>query len=226
MKKRILCALCCLLLLSVLPLMAFAREVPDFDRTGSISITMTYDGEAVSGGSLLLYQVAHVAENDGDYGFRYVVELENCGVNLRNLTSAQTAADIANAVQEVGLTGTKAKIDKNGNVTFDDLEIGLYLLVQDKAASGYNAVAPFLVAVPNMENGSYVYEVNATPKVELEPAPTTEPTDSTTGTTIPGKLPQTGQNSWPVPVMLVVGLLFVVTGCYLRISGKEKKHEA
>lgn len=224
MKKRILSALCCILLFSALPLGALAREVPDYDRLGSISVTMTYQGEPVSGGSLLLYRVADVAENNGDYFFRYVEALADCDIPLTDLT-AQVAEDLAEVVEDQGLRGSVAQISKIGQATFDGLEIGLYLLVQKKAASGYNDVAPFLVAVPNRENETYVYDVNASPKVDLEPAPTTE-TTATTATTIPSKLPQTGQNNWPVPVMLAAGLLFVLCGCWLHISGKDKKHEA
>ena len=37
---------------------------------------------------------------------------------------------------------------KSGVVTFDNLELGLYLIVQTKSISGYEKVAPFLVSVP------------------------------------------------------------------------------
>lgn len=225
MKKRILSMLCCLLLLSILPLCAFAHEVPDYDRTGSISLTMSYKGDAVAGGTLTLYRVADVVQNNGDYTFRLVAELEESGISLEELDSASTAEDLADAVAEEKMEGVTKLINDSGTVTFRDLSIGLYLLVQEDAADGYNQLAPFLVSLPGQKNGSYVYDVNASPKVELEPAPTTKPT-TPSGTTTPGNLPQTGQDNWPVPVLLAFGLLFLVTGGWLCLSGKERKHEA
>ena len=43
--------------------------------------------------------------------------------------------------------------------------MGLYLVVQTTAAENYNVINPFLVSVPIQENGKYVYDVDALPKV-------------------------------------------------------------
>lgn len=226
MRKRILCALCCIALLVCLPVTVFAHEVPDYDRFGSVSVTMTYQGKPVSGGSLTLYRVADVAEDDGNYYFTLVESLDGYGISLEDLNDSDLANQIRKAVREEKLEGTQKTIDKKGNVTFTELPIGLYLLVQEKAASGYNAVEPFLAAVPNWNGDTYLYDVDASPKVELEKAPATEPTDPPTEVTIPGKLPQTGQNNWPVPVLLITGLLFIACGVLLQLGGRGKDHEA
>lgn len=47
----------------------YAHEAPDMEREGSIHITMLCGEEAVPGGSLTLYRVGDVQENDGDYDF-------------------------------------------------------------------------------------------------------------------------------------------------------------
>ena len=225
MKKRIMCAMCCIALMIFLPVMALAHEVPDYHRLGSISVSMTYQGKPVSGGILTVYRVGDVSEDDGNYFFTLVDALDGYGISLEDLNDADLADYILKAVREEGIKGTSQKIDKNGRAVFEDLSIGLYLVAQTKAANGYNGAAPFLIGLPNRENDSYVYDVDASPKVELEKAPT-EITEPPTEVTIPGKLPQTGQTSWPVPVMLVIGGLFVVTGFWLYYSGKEKKYEA
>lgn len=59
-------------------------------------------------------------------------------------------------------------MDKDGEIAFTGLELGLYLLVQHKAAKGYETAAPFLVSVPMEEDGVLRYDVDASPKVELE----------------------------------------------------------
>lgn len=234
MRKRILCALCCVLLLCALPLAAFAQDVPDFGRLGSVAVTLTHKGEAVTGGSFTLYRVAQIAQNGPDYWFQPVDALLGYGFSLEQLNDSRLAQTIYDGVKKEALPGTIQSLDENGSVVFENLSLGLYLLVQEQACPGYHEVEPFLVALPNRENGAYRYDVDASPKVELETAPTTEPSEPTdpsepgeppTEVTVPGKLPQTGQNNWPVPVMLIVGGLFVVTGFWLHYSGKEKKHE-
>jgi len=228
MKKRILRVLCCLVLLCALPMMAFAQDVPDLTRTGSVSVTLTHKGEPVTGGSFTLYRVADIAENDGNFFFRLVPALEGYGISLENLNDSRLAQRIADAAEDEGLQGDTLAVEVTGNVTFENLTLGLYLLVQEKACPGYNAVEPFLVAVPNRDKDAYLYDVDASPKVELETAPTTEttgPTEPPTEVTIPGKLPQTGQNNWPVPVMLIAGLLFIACGVLLQLGGRDKDHE-
>ena len=72
--------------------------------------------------------------------------------------------------------GTVREVDANGNVNFDDLELGLYLVVQTKASKGYKPVNSFLVSLPMAEDGEWNYEVDASPKVgAYTPEPETPP---------------------------------------------------
>ena len=230
MKKRILSALCSLMLLSVLSITAFAVEVPDFDRKGAISITMAYQGKAVAGGSLTLVRVADVyVENGADYSFRYTQDYADCQVALDNLDDSKTALALAEYSEKNNLPGKKVQIDKEGHITFTELELGLYLLVQQDAADGYEPVSPFLVSVPAMKDGSYIYNVDASPKLALELAPTetTEPsTEPPTEPTTPPQLPQTGLNQWPIPVLAIGGLLLVMLGLAFYTCGKKRSHES
>ena len=65
MQKRIVSLMLILALFAALALQVSAVEVPDFDRKGSIAVAMNHDGWPVPGGSLTLYRVADVVENDG-----------------------------------------------------------------------------------------------------------------------------------------------------------------
>lgn len=239
MKRCFLFALCCLMLLSVLSVSAFAAESVDLDRKGSISVTMTYGGEAVPGGSLTLYHVADAyVERGATYGYRYTENYAGCTVSLEKLDSSDTARALAEYTLEEEIAGTKLVINNKGYVDFPNLTPGLYLLIQEDAAEGFESVVPFLVSVPGQENGSYVYDVDASPKLALEPAPTepptepeptepepTEPEPTEPEPTDPPKLPQTGMNQWPVPLLAMGGLLLVTLGAVLCISGKKKNHE-
>lgn len=215
-QKRLSVLLLSLLLWCFVGAAAYAHEVPDTSRTGSISVAMTYNGTAVSGGSLSLYQVGAVAEDDGNYSFSPTGDFAGCGKSLDNLESSGLAENLAEYASAKKLEGKTVKLGADGTVTAKKLTLGLYLVVQKEAAPGYEAVAPFLISVPMEENGAYIYDVNAAPKVSVLTKTKPEPTK-------PGnpKLPQTGQLNWPVPVMAALGMCLFAAGWTMRSKGKE-----
>ena len=221
MKKRLLTLLCVIVLLSALAVPAAAAEPVDMNQKGSLSLTMTYRGKAVAGGKLTIYRVAEVVcDEHGNYSFRYLPAYQDCEISLENLNNSRLADALADIVKKDKLTGTKKTIDNKGKVTFTNLELGLYLVVQTTAAPGYTKIDPFVVSVPGQADGRYVYDVDATPKMDLEPEPTDPPPTKPSG-----KLPQTGQMNWPVPVLLSVGLLCFLGGWCLR-RGKKNEYES
>lgn len=221
MKKHLISALLALLLLLCLPLSAAAAHpVPDLTRKGSITITMKYKGKPVSGGTLALYRVGDVHEDDGNYSFVPVKGLE--ALDYSDIQSPDLAKAAAKAVEEKKIAAVKTvTIGSSGTAEFSDLALGLYLVAQKTAASGYKMTASFLVSVPYLEDGAYVYNVKADPKTDLErevvPAPTEKPSTPSGG----GKLPQTGQLWWPVPVLICMGLGCIAVGLIRRREGSE-----
>lgn len=217
MKRKLLALLVVIALVCCMSVTVFAHDVPDMDRLGSVQVTMQYNGTVVPGGSLTIIRVGDVHEDNGDYSWKLSAAFAACGLSLDNLGAVDLAKNLADYAKANNISGTKATIDANGKAVFADLKLGLYLLVQEDAAPSYNAASPFLVSVPQVEDGVYIYEVNASPKVELTPAPTTQPTEPT----VP-ELPQTGQLNWPIPIMVVVGLCLFVLGwfLYLRKAGE------
>lgn len=205
---------------------AHAHEAVDMSRTGSITVTMRYNKNPVRDGKLTIYQVAKVQEDDGNYSLVLTDAFAKSGVSLDidNMDAsalAKTAKDLSSYVTKEKLSGEILTINNEGTVTARDLALGLYLVVQTKAAEGYNAVSPFLVSVPMNEDGHYIYAVDATPKLEQitkrrsTTPPQTPGTSKTPGVT-GSRLPQTGQLSWPVPVLSGLGLLLVALGWSLR----------
>ncbi len=53
----------------------------------------------------------------------------------------------------------------NGSVVFSAVEPGLYLIQQTKSSENYQNISPFIISVPQNENGVYVYDVSAAPKM-------------------------------------------------------------
>lgn len=226
MRNRIISLLAVIFLLSALCLNVSAHEVPDMSRSGSITIRMTHEGEAVPGGSLTLYQVGAVHEDDGNYSFVPTGDFAECGLSFADITATTLPGSLSDYAKAQNLEGTTVQITEEGVASFPDLTLGLYLLVQNDAPDGYTALSPFVVSVPTNEGGSYVYDVDAAPKVQLTPAPT-EPTEEETEPTKPTEpsLPQTGQLNWPVPLLAVIGLGLFVMGWILRFRQKKEGYE-
>ena len=161
----------CLLAAGALPALATSANIRLVDAggnpaTGTIRVAL-YDSakdKALSGGQLTLYRVAEVKRKNGDLSFEYCGDFYGCGIALGDLTDS-TLADQLLEYMPQGARGTTKTVDADGNAAFEDLELGLYLIVQSKASNGYAPIKPFLVSLPMAENGKWNYEVDASPKV-------------------------------------------------------------
>lgn len=205
---------------------AYAHPVPDLSKKGTITVTFDLPEDLKSYGSLTLYRVGDVKEDDGNYSFAPVKRLEGAGFSYADPNSRELAEELAEHLKSHPMTGTTRSILWNkdkASVSFTKLELGLYLAVQNKAATGYEKAAPFLISIPYVENGAYRYSLTAQAKSELKKAPTEPPTEATKAPPPPGSLPQTGQLNWPVPVLAVLGMLLFAAGWMLRFKGKRSE---
>ena len=105
---------------------------------------------------------------------------------------------------------TPKEIDEDGRVRFEDLDVGLYLVLQASQGKGEDnkyVITPFLISIPcRNPDGSLLYDVDAKSKPlgiakEKKPSPPKPPI-----------LPQTSQLWWPVMALGAVGLLFLFAG--------------
>ena len=219
MTKRLFSILTALLLIACIPLTVSAHEVPDLTRIGSIEVLMKIGTKAVSGGTLTATLVGYIDQDDGNYFFRQLDDVE-----LTDITSSTAPGKLKDFADEYGknhpMTTLTVNINKEGKAKFENLKPGLYLITQKKAASGYNPLTPFLVSVPYNDNGHYEYDVDIKSKAELEKEP--KPTVPSSGKPS-DKLPQTGQLNWPVPVLAAGGLLLMIVGYLLQ--REKKRHE-
>lgn len=216
--RRIAALLSVVFLLAVMVLPASADPVIDPDAKGSITVTLKDQNtkKAVSGGEFTLYQVAYVTADDADLSYVYTNGFENCGISINGRTDLDDSKlpgqfdSFREAASNTTFQSTTVTVDQNGKAAFADLQTGLYLLVQSKAADGYNTVSSFLVSVPSKEDGVYIYDVDASPKVEVYTTP--KPVYNPPEVPKEKKLPQTGQLNWPIPVLAVAGVLLFAYG--------------
>ncbi len=218
MKNRIVALVGIMLVIFALSTEASAQEVPDLEKSGTITFLLTWDGENLDGGSLSLYRVGDIREENGNFGFAWIPQLADTGLSLEDPNDPALALALADRIRD--LEGTTVTVQE-GKATFTDVAPGLYLAVQEQATPGFEPLSPFLISMPRYEEGKYVSEITARPKATLETIPTepeeTEPTEP--------ELPQTGQTNWPVPVLTVLGLGFFTLGWMLCFRGKKEPRE-
>ena len=216
------------------------------EQTGSVTVQVSMAGAVIE-----LYQVA-------DADFNYVNGFDAAGVPLKHLSDS----DLPKALEKVITDSTEHRTDVSsvsGLAAFSNLSKGVYLVRQSNQVPGYESFDAFLVTIPMKQDGKWIYNVDASPKLSVipkpeEPSEPEEPTEPTTpdepvvptteetevteepGTEIPvqpvqpgtetdtssdnqnktgndgGRLPQTGQLVWPIPVLAFLGLCFVVIG--------------
>ncbi len=180
----------------IMVLTAFAAyQPPDTDKTGSITVVMKTESDeaeqVVGGGEMTIYRVAGIyPDENGNYFFHILEDFQGSGVDLDGKTGddldgkwsslARTLAEYISGYEEEGYGYTKP-IGEDGVVYFDGLPVGLYLLTQTTPADGYYPVNPFLVSLPlyDEESGLYEYQVDATPKTEVQKIPETKPSETT-----------------------------------------------
>lgn len=171
---------------------AVAADTPiDMSRRGSISITLidANTGNTVTGGSLTAYQIAYPVENNGIYSFEFTDEMKNCGLDLSDLESSSLAISLAYYVKSHDIEGKTINVNNEGKVKFDNLDLGIYLVVQSTVSDNYVTIKSFLVSIPMDVDGELVYDVDATPKAstDVESDHIDNPPDKTTSPNNPSK---------------------------------------
>lgn len=223
MMKKIVSLLFAVVLFGCLPLIAYAVDVPQERNDCTIELLVRYDGSNITGGTLTAIKVGNIAESDGSYFFTRVLD----SVLLEDVQSPEAASSLYEfySTNRNGYDFYEQTVAvSDGRAVFTDLSAGLYLIVQRQAAEGYSKLSPFVIGVPYMNDGEYQYYVKAAIKSELEREPEPEPT-SPPPAEPDGKLPQTGQLNWPVPLMAVSGLALFALGWYLCFGKKKETYE-
>jgi hypothetical protein len=143
-----------------------AEEI-DLDKTGSISVTLTEktQNESIVGAELSVYYVANVIlDANGKLIYNYTEDFKQFDTALDD-TALATKLDAF--VSEHSLPSIKITTNAVGTALCDGLPLGLYFIKQTGAVEGFAPCTPFIVTVPDKNDGEYVYDVNASPKTEV-----------------------------------------------------------
>ncbi len=218
MKIRFVSVFAVLSFLLSMPVNVYAADSSSEPPDCSVCVYMhTSDGEAVGGGRLTLYRVGEIsAEGEhvvplGDFSAFDTASLDN--------VTPELAGQLYAYASEHSLAGVTKEIGEDGTAVFDGLSMGLYLLAEHTPAKGYSEISPFLVMLPSICGGEWVYDINAYPKLAPEQEPETEPSEPS-GPSEP-QLPFTGQYSAPIPILVTVGVCLAAFGALLCRFEKE-----
>ena len=218
LRKTLCCLLCCIAILSLTATSVFAFSYYDGpDGTGSISFNFNDDEIHVTGGSVDLRMVARW--DDGTKKLVWCEGYEDLGLDLyKDLDLASTAAKLFLHAETEGLPAQSVAIGADGTAKVEDLPFGTYLVSQMKPFEGCYCMTPALISVPLDINGEWVFDVEASPKLEPLVIESTVPS-----TTVPEvDIPPTGQTNWPIPLLILGGCFLILLGLCVR---KGDRHE-
>lgn len=155
------------LLLVAMPLTAVADNV-DMTKTGSITVQLrdVVETDKPIGGTIRLHKVGDASIVDNNLTFTVTSAFAPSGVSLENVNAAGLADTLAAYADANSVPGTLVTADSTGKAVFSGLPVGLYLVSQKNAVSGYYKMSPFLVSLPMTVNSSWDYDIEAAPKVE------------------------------------------------------------
>ena len=139
----------------------------DPSKTGSISVTLVEQKqkEPIVGAELSVYYVATVSKDaEGKLLYDYTEAFAPLDVALDD---AALAAKLDAFVSQNNVPSIKIITNAQGTASCDALPLGLYFVNQTGLVEGFAPCTPFLVTIPNENDGEYVYDVNASPKTDV-----------------------------------------------------------
>lgn len=165
-------------LVNTTPQTAYADE-PDATLTLVVQHKQGNTEKAIAGAAFTAYQVAELNE-DGYYDLidpftKTKVDLNSKMTTREMLAAAKSMASVASAQKVKGTTSTTTAA---GKAAFGKLVPGIYLVAQTGAtgdATKYATMDSFLINVPQIKDGTVIYDVVASPKPALKAEAKTGP---------------------------------------------------
>ena len=143
--------------------------------TLTIMLTHTHEGKTtlIEGVTAEAYQVAKA--DDRLQSFELMPSFTSLGIDFEEDYQAEVmwlfAKQAAAIVQKDGTTGISRTSGEDGALHFGSLEYGVYLVRETGAtgvAAAYREFDPFLISVPQIDEGQVTYDVISYPKVPMK----------------------------------------------------------
>lgn len=176
LKRRFALLMTVLLIATLLPITALAAGSIMTDQPISLTINYTDNTKAIPNARFSLYKVADVDEYARmtlTSDFEAYKDTISGLADLDNLTQEQwltLASTLRGYVLKDDLHSVaNGKTDSGGNLSFSNLEVGLYLVIGNRATTDdyyTHTPVPFMMFLPGLdaENNEWNYEVSVAPK--------------------------------------------------------------
>ncbi len=168
-RKGAFIAALVILIMTCTTAFAASPDTVDHTRKGSISLTFVNkdNGQPVDGAVFMLCKVGDLKKGSSTVRFEKTAEFADFDLDSYELDAIELSEDLYQYADQKKITGEQ-QTTVNGNVLFENLDLGLYLVREIGNAPGFFEAAPFVICVPmtDSENSSWVYDVKAEPKVE------------------------------------------------------------
>ena len=176
--KRTISAL--IIIVLCFTLFSFSTTAVSLDSKGSITL-YTLDKESkkpVSGAVFRIYLFATAYSSGDQLYYNYTEAFKDNGMALSDSSDAYFPIHLKTYADLNDIPYIEKASDSNGKVTFDNLQCGAYLVVPVEMDDGYLNPNPFIVTVPMKDeaNNEWVYDIDATPKMEVGKDDTDEKT--------------------------------------------------
>lgn len=157
-----------------LPIITDDKQLEEVEKEqlGSITITLedTVDKLSKEGVDIALVKVANITGK----AYELNTLFEDTGVDLMAIETAkqleETAILLKNSIPK-NVQVTSIKTDVNGQVVFDGLGVGVYLIYPLDTAE-YENISPFIIAIPTFDEevGQMAYDLEVHPKHAPNPS--------------------------------------------------------
>lgn len=159
---------------------SFGTSAVSLDKTGSITLTTLSkeSKEPISGATFRVYLFASAYTAGDSVAYVYTEQFRDNGMEMGNFSDAYLPVHLAAYAELMALPYTEKTTDSDGRVVFEGLPCGAYLVVPAGIDEGYLNPNPFIVSVPMKDEtqNKWVYNVDATPKIETDNDDTEEKT--------------------------------------------------
>lgn len=154
------------ILLSTITNVKAEEFIPTNKGSLSLNLSELETKQPIVGAKFAIYYIASVRQDktSGELLYTYTDDYEECGILLTDSQLSTKLESVVNNKQYVSLLTT----DNRGQAKISDLPLGLYFVRQINSMDGFALCQSFLVTLPAKENNKYIYDVDASPKTEIE----------------------------------------------------------
>lgn len=167
-KNKFILIITFIILTFVLNVNAGSSNLIDFNKKGDVSLTLKAGSETpLEGVEIKIYKIASPDIENNNLIYNYEKGFSSCSIDLNNLNDERIPSALESCLIEKETINLVKKTDSKGKVSFNNLDLGLYLLVQTNKMEGYSKFDSFLVMIPENIDNEWIYNIEATPKTEI-----------------------------------------------------------